>query len=154
MSAPASGFTVTSPAFVEGAPIPARFTADGNDVSPPLVLANVPRDTVSLALIMDDPDAPVGLWVHWVAWNLPPAATRLAEGALPEGAVSGRNSWRRTGYGGPAPPSGVHRYFFKLYALDMALDLPANTDKAGLERAMQGHVLAQTQLMGTYTRGR
>jgi Raf kinase inhibitor-like YbhB/YbcL family protein len=108
----------------------------------------------SFALIVDDPDAPMGTWVHWVVWNIPAPATGIAEGKLPEGAVSGRNSWRRNGWGGPSPPSGTHRYFFKLYALDTVLELPHTTDAAGLERAMKGHVLGQATLMGTYSRGR
>jgi Raf kinase inhibitor-like YbhB/YbcL family protein len=149
-----SDFKLSSPAFAEGQPIPARFTADGSDVSPPLVIAEPPDGTVSLALIMDDPDAPVGTWVHWVAWNIPAETVEIAEGKLPEVALSGRNSWRRTGYGGPSPPSGTHRYFFKLYALSAELELPESTDKAALVRAMEGHTLAQATLMGTYTRER
>jgi Raf kinase inhibitor-like YbhB/YbcL family protein len=147
-------FTVTSPSFADGAPIPPRFTADGADISPELVLANPPDGTISFALIMDDPDAPVGTWVHWVAWDIPADTRTIPEGSLPDAAVEGRNSWGRTGYGGPAPPSGTHRYFFKVYALDAALDLPSTTDKAGLERATADHVLAEAVLMGTYSRGR
>lgn len=147
-------FTVTSPSFADGAPIPPRFTADGADISPELVLADPPAGTAGFALIMDDPDAPVGTWVHWVAWEIPADTRTIPEGSLPDAAVEGRNSWGRTGYGGPAPPSGTHRYFFKVYALDASLALPSETDKAGLVRAMTDHVLAEAVLMGTYSRGR
>jgi Raf kinase inhibitor-like YbhB/YbcL family protein len=143
---------LTSPAFENGQPIPPRFTADGADVSPPLEISGIPEGTASLALIMDDPDAPMGTWVHWVVWNIPPGTRRIEEGRLPAGAVQGRNSWGRNAYGGPAPPSGTHRYYFKLYALDSDFDLPAVTDKAALLAAMEGHVLGQAQLMGTYRR--
>ena len=145
-------FAVTSPAFTEGQPIPPRFTADGPDLSPELVLENAPEGVISFALIMDDPDAPVGTWVHWVVWNLPGDSRTIPEGSLPSAAVEGRNGWGRSDYGGPAPPSGTHRYFFKVYALDTTLDLPRSTDKAGLEGAMRGHVLAEATLMGTYSR--
>ncbi len=144
--------TVESPAFSEGRAIPARYTADGADISPPLVIQGVPEGTQSLALIMDDPDAPMGTWVHWVAWNLPAGTREIPEGSLPDGAAEGRNSWGRTGYGGPAPPSGTHRYYFKIYALDTKLDLPPATDKARLLSAMKGHVLAEAVLMGRYSR--
>ena len=145
-------FAISSPAFEEGQPIPPRFTADGSDVSPEIRIENSPGGVASFALIMDDPDAPVGTWVHWVVWNLPATTHTIAEGSLPDGAIEGRNSWGRNAYGGPSPPSGTHRYFFRLYALDGMLDLPTNTDKAGLKRAMQGHVLAQAVLMGRYSR--
>ena len=145
-------FAVSSPAFAEGEPIPRRFTADGSNVSPELRIENAPSGVASFALIMDDPDAPAGTWVHWVVWNLPAATDIIAEGSLPDGAAVGRNSWGRNAYGGPSPPSGTHRYFFKLYALDTVLDLPNGIDKAGLVDAMQGHVLAETALMGTYRR--
>ncbi len=147
-----TSFRITSPAFTEGQPIPARFTADGADISPELRLTDPPRGTASIALIMDDPDAPAGTWVHWVVWNLPADVGTIPEGSLPPGAIQGRNSWGRTAYGGPSPPSGTHRYFFKAYALDTTLDLPASTDAVGLERAMKGHVLAEDSLMGTYHR--
>jgi Raf kinase inhibitor-like YbhB/YbcL family protein len=148
-----TAFTVSSPAFEDGQPIPARHTADGADISPELELASPPEGTESFALIMDDPDAPMGTWVHWVVWSIPGDTRTIPEGSLPDGAVEGRNSWRRSEYGGPAPPSGTHRYIFKVYALDTTLDLPTSADKAGLERAIQGHVLAEAALMGTYTRG-
>jgi len=147
-------FTLTSPAFAEGETIPAKFTADGANVSPPLRIGDPPAGTISFALIMDDPDAPMGTWVHWVAWNIPASSEEIPEATTPAGTVEGRNSWRRAGYGGPSPPSGTHRYFFKLYALDTTLDLPATTEKAGLLHAIEGHVLAKAQLMGRYSRGR
>ncbi len=151
-----SSFVLTSPAFSEGKPIPPRFTADGPDLSPELRIQGAPEGTVSFALIMDDPDAPMGTWVHWVVWNIPGDTAVIPEGGPPGGAVEGTNSWGRTGWGGPSPPrgTGVHRYVFKLYALDTTLDLPASTDKAGLLKAMEGHVLGEARLMGTYTRDR
>lgn len=150
------GFGLTSPAFGEGQVVPVRYTADGPDLSPPLRIQDPPEGTVSFALIMDDPDAPMGTWVHWVAWNIPGTASAIPEGGLPEGAVEGTNSWGRTGYGGPSPPrgTGVHRYVFTLYALDTTLDLPPSTDKAGLLAAIKGHVLGEARLVGTYTRDR
>ncbi len=145
-------FRVSSPAFDEGAAIPARLTADGADVSPELWIENVPEGTVSLALIMDDPDAPMGTWVHWVVWNLPGDTAVIPEGTLPAGAVTGRNSWGRMRYGGPSPPSGTHRYFFKVFALDTRLDLASDADKAMLEKAIEGRVLGKAVLMGRYSR--
>jgi Raf kinase inhibitor-like YbhB/YbcL family protein len=142
--------TVTSAAFAEGAAIAAKYTCDGEDVSPPLAIGATPAGTRSLALIMDDPDAPVGIWVHWVAWNIPAQTREIPENGMPAGSQQGRNDWKRNDYGGPCPPSGTHRYFFKLYALDTTLALPTAANKADLERAMQGHVLAGGQLMGTY----
>lgn len=145
-------FAITSPTCPHGQPISPRFTADGSDLSPEIHIENPPDGAESFALIVDDPDAPAGTWVHWVVWNLPATTDVIAEGSLPEAAVEGRNSWGRNEYNGPAPPSGTHRYFFKAYALDTTLDLPRGTDKAGLERAMQGHVLADAVFMGTYRR--
>ena len=153
-------FTLTSSAFTEGAPIPAKHTCDGADVSPPLAWSGAPSGAAAFALIMDDPDAPAGTWVHWVLYDLPARSSALAENvakteALKDGAVQGRNDFPRTGYGGPCPPPGKpHRYFFKLYALDAALGLKPGATKQELERAMQGHVLATAQLMGTYARAR
>jgi hypothetical protein len=148
---------VTSPAFSEGNPIPKKYTCDGEDVSPPLAWSGLPAGTQSLALIADDPDAPVGTWVHWVIFNLPHTLTGLSEGIAKtptvEGGIQGNNDFRKVGYGGPCPPRGKpHRYFFKLYALDTSLALEAGASKADVERAMQGHILAQGQLMGTYSR--
>jgi len=151
--------TITSSAFADQGTMPRRYTGDGDDVSPPLAWSGIPEGTQSLALICDDPDAPVGTWVHWVIWNIPAGETGLAEGIPPEerelsnSAVQGTNDFRKTGYGGPAPPRGpVHRYFFKLYALDTTLDLAPGSKKAALEKAMQGHIRAQAQLVGRYSR--
>lgn len=152
-------FTLTSPAFGHGAEIPTASTCQGKDASPPLAWSGAPAGTRSFALIVDDPDAPDPrapkmTWVHWVLYDIPPATTQLPEGVatgdLPAGTRQGTNDWKRTGYGGPCPPIGRHRYFFKLYALDTALpDLGAPT-KARLEQAMEGHVLARAELVGTY----
>jgi Raf kinase inhibitor-like YbhB/YbcL family protein len=150
---------LTSSAFTEGGPIPAKYTCDGKNVSPPLKWSGVPENAKALALIVDDPDAPSGTWVHWVLYGLPPTATELAEDTpqsqyTPAGARHGLNDFRRLGYGGPCPPPGKpHRYFFKLYALDAALDLKPGLTKKDVERAMEKHILAQAQLMGTYKRG-
>ena len=149
---------ISSAAFADGQPIPEKYTADGSDVSPPLAWTNAPAGAKSFALIVDDPDAPAGTWVHWVIYNLPATATTLAESTpkspqLPDGSSQGLNSFRKTGYNGPAPPAGkAHHYFFKIYALEVLLDLPPNSTKADLLKAMDGHVLAQGQLMGTYQR--
>ena len=142
---------LTSPAFTHNSQIPSEFTCDGADSSPPLTINDVPKNTKSLALIMDDPDAPVGVWDHWTAFNIPQSTTQIAKGTEPRG-IAGKNSWGRTGYGGPCPPSGTHRYFFKLYALDTELNLPQGSTKKDLERAMQGRIIAQAQLIGTYKR--
>ncbi len=141
-----------SPAFVDSGAIPARYTCDGQDANPPLRIENVPGAARSLALIVDDPDAPVGMWVHWLVWNIDPKSREIGENSVPDGAVQGKNDWRRNSYGGPCPPSGAHRYFFKLYALDTTLNLGAGTTKIDLEKAMSGHVLAQAQLIGVYKR--
>jgi Raf kinase inhibitor-like YbhB/YbcL family protein len=157
---PAMSIDITSPAFAEGSPIPRKHTCDAEDVSPPLKWANLPEGTVSLALICDDPDAPVGNWVHWVLYGLPASVTELSEGvppkpSLPNGARQGQNDFRRIGYGGPCPPAGSpHRYFFNLYALDTEIDLPPEATKKQLLKAMEGHVLADGHLMGTYQRSR
>lgn len=149
---------LTSPAFTEGQPIPKKHTCEGSDVSPLLKWTNVPENAKSLALICDDPDAPMGTWVHWVLFNLPPETRELTENVpkkstLDNGAKQGASDFKRPGYGGPCPPPGKpHRYFFKLYALDTALDLKEGATKKDLEKAMQGHILAQGQLMGTYER--
>lgn len=141
---------LTSQAFSHETPIPTRYTCDGADVSPPLQLSEVPTDTVSLALVMDDPDAPVGVWDHWVEYDIEPREA-IAE-AVTELGTAGRNSWDRTGYGGPCPPGGTHRYFFTVYALDTELGLEAGADKAAVLAAIDGHVLDQATLMGTYSR--
>ena len=153
----AVSFELTSAAFAPGGAIPARHTCDGDNISPPLEWSDPPEGTQSLVLIADDPDAPGRTWVHWVLYNLPAQARSLPEAVPPEadlidGGRHGENSWNRLGYGGPCPPSGTHRYFFKLYALDTTLDLEAGADKTLLLEAMEGHVLGQAELMGTYSR--
>ncbi|GAB3093127.1 YbhB/YbcL family Raf kinase inhibitor-like protein [Lysobacter terrae] len=156
---PAMSMTLTSPAFAANAAIPAVHTCEGGDVSPALHWSGLPANTRSLALIVDDPDAPdpaapQRTWVHWVLYNLPVTAAGLAEGVkaaqLPAGAREGKNDWQRTGFGGPCPPKGRHRYFHKLYALDVELPDLHQPNKAQLLKAMEGHVVAQAELVGTY----
>lgn len=149
--------SLTSTSFDHQSDIPSRFTCDGEDISPPLAWSEAPSGTASYALIMDDPDAPAGTWDHWVLYNLPASVSELGEAVPPNeqlsnGALHGRNSWRDLGYGGPCPPDGTHRYFFRLYALDTMLDLDAGASKDDVLDAMEGHVLGQGELMGTYTR--
>lgn len=154
------GLRLTSAAFPEGAPIPARYTADDRDVSPPLAWTEPPEGTKSLAVVCDDPDAPAGTWVHWVLYNVPGDRRGLPEGItpspdLPDGSRQGVNDFRRVGYGGPSPPPGkAHRYFFRLYALDRALELKGRPQKGDVVSAMKGHVLGEAQLIGTYQRSR
>ena len=157
------GLTITSTAFAHNGSIPALYTCDGKDFSPPLAFGGVPSGAKSLALIVDDPDAPDPAapqmtWVHWVLYNIPVVTQGLPEAvkptALPAGTREGRNDWGRTGYGGPCPPIGRHRYFHKLYALDIALPPLAQPDKSALEKAMQGHILLRAELIGTYQKGR
>ena len=148
-----------STAFENGTDIPDQYTCQGDDISPPLSWENTPGTATSLVLIVDDPDAPDPkapkmTWVHWLLYNIPPDTSGLAEhmtrDKLPAGTKEGLNDWKRTGYGGPCPPIGRHRYFFKLYALDTVLDVQNNPTKAKLEEAMQGHIIAQTELLGTF----
>lgn len=155
--------TLSSPAFAPNAAIPARHTCDGDDVSPPLHWSGLPAGTQSLTLIVDDPDAPDPAaprmtWVHWVLYNLPATSDGLPEGVsaaqLPPGTHEGLNDWKRTGYGGPCPPTGRHRYFHKLYALDTVLPVMDRPGKAQLLDAIEGHALAQAELVGTYQRNR
>lgn len=148
-----STMKLTSPAFTEGATIPKQYTCDGGDVIPPLTFADVPPETKTLALVVDDPDAPVGTWDHWVVWNIPATVRGVAEGQTPDGVV-GRNSWKKNAWGGPCPPDREHRYFFKLYALDAELALTRDAMKADLEKAMGAHVIARTELMARYDRTR
>ncbi|MBN1548656.1 MAG: YbhB/YbcL family Raf kinase inhibitor-like protein, partial [Syntrophaceae bacterium] len=148
---------IESSQFTEGGMIPAKYTCDGKDVSPPLTWNDVPSGTKSFALISDDPDAPMGTWVHWVIFNIPANVTQLEENIPPHkelvnGTLQGSNSWPRIGYGGPCPPSGTHRYFFKLYALDTMLELKPGVTKELLTRNIAGHILAEAQLMGKYKR--
>ncbi len=148
---------LTSTAFKEGETIPKKYTCDGPDISPPLEWESAPANTGSLALIAEDPDAPMGTWVHWVVYDIPPNVSELAENippekTLPDGAVQGKNDFRNIGYGGPCPPSGTHRYYFRLYALDTKLNLPPGSTKFDLVKAMQGHIVSEAQLMGKYSR--
>jgi Raf kinase inhibitor-like YbhB/YbcL family protein len=161
---PAVNFQMSSSSFPNEGEIPTKHTCEGADVSPPLAWTGQPEGTKSLALIVDDPDAPDPAapkmtWVHWVLYRIPPGVSSLPEGAsagrlLPEGAREGTNDWKVTGFRGPCPPIGRHRYVHKLYALDVELADLGQIDKAGLERAMQGHVLAQTTLVGLYEKSR
>lgn len=153
--------TITSEAFDHSGDIPRQYTCDSDDISPPLAWSGVPDGAKSLALIVDDPDAPDPdapkmVWVHWILYNLPAAAEGLAEAvepaALPAGTLEGQNDWKRSGYGGPCPPIGRHRYFFKLYALDVMLPDLGTPTKAELEQAMQNHELAHAELIGTYSK--
>jgi len=151
-------FSISGPSFQNGGNIPKKYTCEGADVSPELHWTAPPAGTQSLALIADDPDAPVGTWTHWVLYDLPAQTTSLPEGVpkmdeLASGGRQGRNDFRKIGYGGPCPPAGKpHRYFFKLYALDKKLDLKSGAGKQELEQAMQGHILGQTEVMGKYQR--
>lgn len=148
---------LTSGAFSAGQAIPAKYSCRGSNVSPALAWSNAPESAMSFALIVDDPDAPSGTWVHWVAFNIPASVANLPEAVamgaqFAGGALQGRNSSNHTGYDGPCPPSGTHRYFFKLYALDAALDLASGASKSQLLQAMEGHILAQSELMGTFSK--
>lgn len=148
---------LTSSAFEEEAMIPAKYTCDGKDISPPLVWQGVPNEAETLALIVDDPDAPGKTWVHWVAYNIPADVTELPENYPPlekaeNGMMQGKNDFKKIGYGGPCPPSGTHRYYFKLYALSETLNLEPGATKQELLNAMEGKVVAETSLMGKYSR--
>lgn len=156
-TAAGSTLTLSSTAFAHGESIPAEYSCDGQDVSPPLQWSDPPQAAQSFVLIADDPDAPGGTWVHWVVYNLP-AGARSLPGSIPpeaefaDGGQHGQNSWGRLAYGGPCPPGGTHRYFFKLYALDTTLELEPGASKEQVLQAMEGHVLAQGELMGTFSR--
>lgn len=148
---------LTSSAFDDGAMIPEKYTCDDMDISPPLKWSNVPAGTKTFAIICDDPDAPMGTWVHWVIFNIPVSISELSEGVptsaiLPNGARHGRNDFGKTGYGGPCPPGGTHRYYFKIYALGEELNVKAGISKSELLKAMEGNVLSEGQLMGRYKR--
>jgi Raf kinase inhibitor-like YbhB/YbcL family protein len=147
----------SSTAFEDGGDIPRTYTCDGKDINPPLAWADPPANSQSLALILDDPDAPRGLWIHWVLYNIPPNSHGLPEGipmqrALADGSTHGRNSWGRMDYGGPCPPGGTHRYVFHLYALDSMLALPAGATADQVRQALEGHTLGEAGLMGRYGR--
>ncbi len=143
---------LSSPVFEHGGRIGRRYTCDGEDISPPLSVKGAPENTKSMALIVDDPDAPAGTWVHWLLWNIDPADLEIKEGQVPEGSTEGLNDFKKHSYGGPCPPSGTHRYFFRLYALDTNIDINENSEKNDLLNAMEGHILAKTELIGLYSR--
>jgi Raf kinase inhibitor-like YbhB/YbcL family protein len=145
-------FKLTSPAFNHGSQIPSKYTCDGEDINPHLVIQGIPMGTKSLALVMEDPDAPDEVWVHWVLWDIPPETKEIREHSAPFGAVEGTTSWGDSGYGGPCPPVGTHRYFFRLFALNTRFHLPAAATREELETAMTGHIVATAELMGTYAR--
>src|SRR3990167_2809474 len=142
--------TLTSPAFKGNEQIPSKYTCDGADISPPLFIADVPAQAKSLGLIVDDPDAPSGRFIHWTAWNIPPDTSEMGEDDLPEGAVEGGTGFGEPGYGGPCPPDREHRYFFKLCAMDSLINLSAGATVDMLENAIEHHVLAEAELMGRY----
>jgi Raf kinase inhibitor-like YbhB/YbcL family protein len=142
---------ITSSAFQDGGNIPSKFTCDGSDTSPPLQITSVPVEAKTLVLVADDPDAPGRLFTHWLVWNIPPQTNSIAEGSAPKG-VHGTNDFGKSGYGGPCPPSGTHRYSFKVFALDRELALPSGAKRGQVDAAMKGHVIAQGELMGRYAR--
>jgi Raf kinase inhibitor-like YbhB/YbcL family protein len=141
--------TIISPAFKSNKSIPFKYTCDGDDVNPPLNIEGTPEETKSLVLIVDDPDAPMGTWDHWIVWNIPPT-NKIEENSAP--GTEGLNDFRKHSYGGPCPPSGTHRYFFKVYALDTKLSLDPNSRKKDVEKAMKDHILAKGELVGLYSR--
>ncbi len=142
--------TIKSPSFNPNGQIPKKYTCDGESISPPITIEGIPKESKSLALVIDDPDAPSGTFDHWVVWNIPPSTAKVAENSVP--GTEGLNGARQYGYTGPCPPSGTHRYFFKVYALDTELSLGSKSTKRVLEKAIQGHVLARGELIGLYHR--
>ncbi len=148
----ASLMTITSPAFAHNAFMPAKYTCDGENVSPSLSFSDIPKDTKSLALIVDDPDAQSKTWVHWTVFNINPGTTTFPEGFIPDGNIQGMTDFGKPGYGGPCPPHGTHHYFFKLYALDINLTLGRSATKSDIEEAIKGHVLEKAELVGLYKR--
>jgi Raf kinase inhibitor-like YbhB/YbcL family protein len=142
---------ITSPAFQEGGIIPDKFAKRGENVNPPLRIEGTSARAKSLVLIVDDPDAPVGLFTHWLVWNIDPKTTEIAESSVPKGAVQGTNDYPGRGYDGPQPPSGTHRYYFRIFALDDTLDLSAGAKRKELDQAIRGHVIAQGEYMGRYS---
>jgi Raf kinase inhibitor-like YbhB/YbcL family protein len=147
----ASSISVTTPVFQAGGDVAAKFTCNGANVNPELKINGVPNEAKSLVLIVDDPDAPRGLFTHWIVWNIDPKATDIGENSAPAGGIQGTNDFGKRNYGGPCPPSGTHRYFFKIYALDTKLDLKPSARRAELDAAMRGHTLAQGELMARYS---
>jgi len=143
--------SVESPSFENNKLIPAKYTCDGDDVNPPLIIEGIPEEAKTLALIVDDPDAPMGTWDHWIVWNIPPTG-KIEENTVP--GTEGMNTARKHSYGGPCPPYGTHRYFFKVYALDTKLTLNPDSKKKDVEKAMESHILAKGELVGLYRRSR
>ena len=150
LTQPQTDMMIQSTKFAHNGSIPSVYTCDGPNTNPPLSFETIPAGTKSLALIMDDPDAPNGTWTHWVLWNIAPESIHIPDDFVPEGAVQGITSFGSAGYGGPCPPSGEHRYFFRLYALDTILDIDANTDADGLRKAIKGSILEEAELVGKY----
>jgi Raf kinase inhibitor-like YbhB/YbcL family protein len=150
-----SALSISTPAFAQGQAIPVEYAYKGQDIAPEIRIANVPAHARSLVLIVDDPDSPSGVWTHWLVWNLAAATTVIPAGKVPPGAVQGKNSFGNVRYDGPVPPSGTHRYFFRIYALDTMLSLPAGSDRAALMNAMMGpHVLDTRETFGIYSAAR
>ncbi len=143
---------ITSPAFANKQMIPPKYTCDGENINPLLQISNTPTETQSLVLIVDDPDAPSGDWVHWLVWNISPKIQSIAENEIPEKAIQGINDFNRQNYGGPCPPSGIHRYQFKIYALNTLLNIPPNSRKKDLEKTIENHILDKALLIGLYKR--
>ncbi len=143
---------IFSSAFKNNEAIPKKYACDGDNVNPPFEISDAPKGAKSLVLIVDDPDAPAGLWTHWTVWNIDPGTKAIRENSVPEKAAEGVTSFGKSGYGGPCPPSGTHRYFFKLYALDAALDLGGKNDVANLKKAMDGHIMDRAEIIGFYAR--
>ena len=143
---------ISSPSFQEGGAIPDKFSKSGQNVNPALKIEGAPADAKSLLLIVEDPDAPVGLFTHWLAWNIDPKTTEIAENSVPKGAVQGTNDFPGSGYDGPQPPSGTHRYYFKIFALDRTLDVKSGAKRRDIDAAMRGHVIGQGELMGRYSK--
>ena len=148
----AGELTISSPAFENNSNIPDTYTCKGKNISPPLLIGNIPASAKSLALVLEDPDAPSGIFVHWVMWNIPPGTREISENSSPRGAQQGLNDFRKRGYIGPCPPSGTHRYFFKIYVLDTLLRLQSGSAKKDLEKAMKGHIIDQASLTGLFQR--
>ncbi len=143
---------IISSAFEDKQMIPPKYTCDGENINPPLQISNIPTETQSLALIVDDPDAPSGDWIHWLVWNINPAIKLITEDKSPQGAIQGTNDFNKQNYGGPCPPSGIHHYQFKIYALDTLLNLPSSSRKKDLEKAMENHILDKALIVGLYQR--
>lgn len=147
---PKTMLKITSPVFLEGGLISQKYTCKGENISPPLIIENVPTEAKSLVLIVDDPDAPMGTFTHWLVWNIDPKLKKIEENSTPAGAVVGENDFGQIGYGGPCPPNGIHRYYFKIFALDKVLDLPSGSTRNQLELVIKDHILEQTEIMGRF----